>query len=184
MERPISATYSLSINVLTLYVPAQMLILVTLGITCELAQILVFLISFFNRSSPSVVRFHRKHSPGEIALPRVAIRRRGIQRVFHVVECMYTYVNNFALCRYIKDCALGKCVSFVRLIMGKRQERTPDIQAYGIEGGLVIFGLLFTTAFLVKRNDVRQVYRLSCIFTCTRNNVRRQVEKKRHYFIT
>lgn len=81
---------------------------------------------FFNRS-PICGVFPSKTFAREIALPRVATRCcRGIRRVFHVVE--YMYINNFALCWYIKDCALGKCVSFARLIIGKRQERTLDIQ--------------------------------------------------------
>lgn len=67
------------------------------------------------------------------------------------VSCsgVHVYVNNFALYRYMKECALGKCVSFARLIMGERRERDSGHSAYGIEGVLVIFGLLFTTTFFL-----------------------------------
>lgn len=78
---------------------------------------------FFNRS-PICAALPSKTFAKEIALPRVPIRccrGREMGRVFHVAECMYMYINNFALCRYIKDCALGKCVSFARLIIGERR---------------------------------------------------------------
>lgn len=115
---------------------------------------------FFNRS-PICAALPSKTFAKEIALPRVPIRccrGREMGRVFHMAKCMYMYINNFALCRYIKDCALGKCVSFARLIIGKRRGWTPDIQLIAIEGILVIFGLLFTTVFLRDRTDVRDRY--------------------------
>lgn len=70
------------------------------------------------------------------------------------------YVNNFALCRYIKDCALGKCVSFARLIIGERQEeRTPDIQLIRYRGRPRYFWtFVYNAFFLVDRTDVRDRY--------------------------
>lgn len=124
----ISATYNLIINVLTLHIRRHICsswrdVRYHIWISTSIG-FLPYL--FFNRS-PIYGAFPSKTFVREIALLRVATRCcRRIRRVFHL-ECMYMYINNFALC-CIKDCALDKCVSFARLIIGKRQEWTLDIQ--------------------------------------------------------
>jgi len=112
----------------------------------------------FNRSSICST-LPSKTFAKEIALPRVATRCcRRIGRVFYVVECMYMYVNNFALCWYIKDCALGKCVSFARLIIGERQERTPDIQLMLSRTSSLFLDFCLQRFFLTDRTVVPDRY--------------------------
>lgn len=112
---------------------------------------------FFNRS-PICAALPSKTFAKEIALPRVPIRccrGREMGRVFHVAKCMYMYINNFALCRYIKDCALDKCVSFARLIIGKRR------------GKLRIFSLSLSRASSLFLDFCLQRFFLETVPMCT-----------------